>query len=255
MSDTTLYQWRVFCTTTSTYQTVWSTTEPTSCPEDPINHTIDPNQTTIIRKIDDNVITIKEELVPTNGIYKFKGYEYTIPAGTPGDTTVIDITWYYPITLLNGDFDATLDHVGDDIDAYVVPPSPIGAIIANVSSGQTVISVSPTVFDYLIPGYAVKLTDGVNTDDLGECFSTDKNAMTITVQAPTVHAFSAASPTYVLIEVRVVEDLHVRTVKTYEFAKKKMGGKNIPANYPFRIFYKNNSGTQKEFPFNFEYMY
>ena len=128
MSTTTVKNWRVYCTTDSKYETIWSETEPTTCPYDPINHTIDASKTASIETISDHMVTIQEELVATQGIYRFRGYNFTIPAGTPGNVTEIDVTWKRPITLLNGEFDSETDHIGDKISAIVVPPTPIGAI-------------------------------------------------------------------------------------------------------------------------------
>lgn len=251
----TVKKWRVWCDTNSKYETAWAEEEPTTCPYDPINHTIDTSKTAVITTVDEQVVTIKEELVETQGIYRFRGYEFTIPAGTPGATSQLDITWKRPITLLNGEFDAMTEHIGDVISAIVVAPSPIGAITAPVSPNDTVINVSPTVFDYIYNGFNVYLTDGVNIDALGENMSKDSVAGTITVETGAVNTFSPLSPTYIMIDVPVVENLHVRRERTYEFAKKKVGGKMFDTGVIFRILYVNHDGLEKTFTFNFEYMY
>lgn len=255
MSSTTVQKWRVYCTTQSKYETVWSEQEPTSCPYDPINHSIDASKTTSVESISESMVTIKEELVSTQGIYRFRGYDFTIPAGTPGAVVELDITWKRPITLLNGEFDAETVHIGDTISAIVIPPTPIGAITAPVTAGDTVIHASPTVFDHVYNGYNVFLSDGVNTNAVGENMSKDDVAGTITVETPAVNSFSPLSPTYISIQVPVVENLHVKTARTYEFARKKVGGKLIPTGTIFRIYYTNENGTEKDFSFNFEFMY
>jgi hypothetical protein len=255
MSGTSVKKWRVWCTTDNKYEYVWSETEPTTCPYNPISHTIDASKTAAIEIINENIVSIKEELVQTQGIYRFRGYDFTIPSGTPGAVTQLNITWNRPITLLNGEFDAQTAHIGDLITAKVIPPTPIGAITAPVSIGDTVIHASPTVFDNIYNGFNVYITDGVNLDVLGENMSKNDVAGTITVQTAAAHAFSPLSPTYISIDVPVVENLTVKTARTYEFAKKKVGGKMIPAGVTFRIYYTNNSGTQKDFSFNFEFMY
>lgn len=255
MSNNVLSQWQVFCTSNNRNEYVWSETEPTTCPFDPIGHTIDTTKTAIIQKIQNNVFTIQEELVSlTQGIYKFKGYKTAIPPGTPGDVTIINVSWPRPITLLNGDFDSNTNQIGDEINASIIPNTPIGAITATVTAGATVINVSPTVFTHCYNGFKVFLTDGVNMNDLGECMSKNPTAGTITVQTAAVRNFSPLGPTYVLIEAEVVSSLHVTTQKTYEFARKKIGGKTL-SNVVFRIAYKNNSGLAKNFAYNFEYIY
>ena len=255
MTSKIVYYWRVFCQTENAYVFVWSETEPTVCPNDPVNHTIDSSQTTIVQQISDSFIRIQEETTPTQGLYRFQGYEYAIPSGTPGDVTVIDVTWPRGITMLNGDFDATSDHVGDEIDADAAPQSPIGYITQDVAINDTIIHVSATVFEHMSTGFIVTLTDGVNTVDLGECLSKDTVAGTITVETPSSVAFAAATPTYIKITAHVVNNLKVRIARLYAFAKKRRGGKTFPAGVPFRIYYKNNSGVAKSFGFNLEYMY
>jgi hypothetical protein len=255
MSTAIVKRWRVYCTTESKYETVWSDTEPTTCPYDPINHTIDVSKTASIETISENMVKIQEELVATQGIYKFRGYNFTIPAGTPGDVTQYDVTWKRPVTLLNGEFDSETLHIGDKISAVVIPPTPIGAITATVNPGDTVIQASPTVFDHIYNGYNVYLTDGVNLNSLGECMSIDSIAGTITVETAAVNTFSPVTPSYIQIDVPVVENLNVKKSRTYEFARKKVGGKLFDSGVIFRIYYTNNSGSEKEFSFNFEYLY
>lgn len=252
---TTLYQWRVYCTTDQKYETVWSETQPSSCPANPIEHVIDASQTSIVQTIDDNIVTIQEELISTQGLFTAKGYKYEIPASVAGDVTIINLTWKRPITLLNGDFDAVLGNVGDVINAFAVPISPIGYITAQVAPGATVIHVSPTVKEYIYMGFLVTLTDGVQTQEMGECMAIDKVNNTITVETPSAFSFSPSSPTYVKITARVVENLNISTARTYDFARKKMGGKSLQSGVAFSIAYKNNNGLAKPFTFLLEYMY
>jgi hypothetical protein len=243
--------WRVYCNDESAFFQVWSPTEPTACPNN-VAHTIDPDKTTVIDKISKSEVQIQEELVSTQGIYRYQGYKYTIPAGTVGDITVLNLEWDYPITLLNGHFDASLDQVGDVIDGWVVPNTPIGYTTAAVNIGDTLINVSSTVLQYIYIGYTVKITDGVNTVELGECIAKDIVNNTITVQTASSIAFSPGA--YVQIIVKVVDQNYVATNDRYEFAKKKVGGKTLN-DCKFQINYKNNTGLAKDFSFGLEFMY
>lgn len=251
-----VYYWRVYCTTDAKYEYVWSEDEPTTCPTDPVGHSINSADTSAIDQRDPHIVQIQEELVSTQGIYQFVGYETTIPAGTPGDVTPIDLVWPdYPITLMNGSFDAAADQIGDEISVEVAPNQIVGAITANVTASDTVINVSSTVLDNTYVGYRVFLFDGVNMDVMGICTAIDKGAGTITCKTGAVNAFSAVSPTYVMISVDVIKNLHIGAARTYEFAKKKVGGKAIPAGTVTRINYMNNDGVQKQFKYNIELMY
>lgn len=256
MSVSQVKLWRCWCDTESAFVQVWSPDVPTTCPNNN-THTIDQNKTVVIESISKNEVQIQEELVSTQGIYRYQGHKYTIPAGTnPGETTIINLEWDYPITLLNGHFDASLDQIGDVIDGWVVPNTPIGYVTGNVNVGDTVIPVSATVLQYMYIGYTVLIDDGVNSVELGECIGKDIINNTITVQNATTAAFSPPSPNpaYVKIIVKVVDQNYVAANDRYEFAKKKVGGKTIQ-NCKFQINYKNNSGTQKDFSFGLEFMY
>lgn len=247
--------WRVYCNDEAAFFEVWSPTEPTTCPNNN-THTIDPTKTAEIGRVSETEMTVKEELVPTQGIHKTKGYEFNIPAGTPGDLTTFDLTWEHPITLLNGDLDVLTANIGDDVEGWVIPYTPVGAITAPVSVGDTVISVTNTVLQNVYIGFNVVLREVLVTTDLGICKDKDYANGTITVSTPSVNAHNPATPTYVNMIVKVVESLHIRTQRVYEIAKKKLGGKNIDNSKAFfQVRYTNNDGAAKKLAFTFEYLY
>lgn len=254
MSSSTITYWLYFCATENKFYNIWSETAPTVCPTNAA-HIVDNTQTMALQTIDSNVVTIKEELLDTQGIYKYQGYSQVIPAGTPGDVTTINLTWPRQITLLNGTFDGQTANFGDVINADVIPATPIGYLTQNVNVGDTLLHVSPTVVQNVFNGFTVILSDGVNTVNMGECMSIDNVRNTITVQTASTQAFLASSPTYLSISVSVVNNLHVGSVRPYEIAQKKIGGKTIPAGTKFSITYMNNDGQQKNFIFDFEFIY
>ena len=261
MSVKTIYNWELYCATEQTYKTVWSPTQPTVCPTNDA-HTIVTNPgPKIIQTIMNNNVKIIEEDGVTQAIYKFRGfpdppYIQNIPSGNVGNVTIETHSWPYPITLLNGWFIATENMVGDSIDATVGENSVIGVITAPVTPGQTVIPVTSTVFNNLYKGFFVSITDGVQTNLLGECVSLNSGNSTITVATPVSNTFSPLSPTYVRLTVKVVENMHILVGnQRYSFAEKKLGGKYIPSNVPIRVKYTNNSGNAKCFSYNMEYMY
>lgn len=256
MSLGTIYQWRVYCETDAKYEYVWSETPPTTCPVDPVGHTIRPQDTCEIARISPNVTQIQEELVETQGIYQFCGYKAVIPAGSPGAVTTIDHVWSdHSITLMNGTFDATSAQLGDVVNFVVAPNKIVGALTANASIGDTVLHVSPTVTQNIYVGFRVSLFNGPQMNALGICTAKDPVAGTITVKtAPTVN-FAAASPSYIMINVDVIKNLQISSARTYEFARKKLGGKNIPAGTIIRILYTNTNGLEKEFTYSMELMY
>jgi hypothetical protein len=252
---TTLYKWRVYCTTDAKYETVWSPTEPTTCPADPITHSINAALTASFETIAPNTVQIQEEFTNTQGIYQFQGFKDVIPAGTPGATTVINRTWPYGITLLNGGFDSSSAQIGDELSALVAPNTVIGALTVAANIGDTVLHVSSTVMTNMLMGYKVALYNGINMDELGLCVAIDTVNSTITVQTPLTHAFGTSPTSYIMISVEVVKSLYIGSSRTYDFAKKKVGGKYISANTAVRLVYINNDGVQKDFIYYMELMY
>lgn len=253
----TVYHWEVYCLTTKTYQFVWDTVEPTSCPEN-ASHSISTNPgPRIVNKIaQDQVKITEEEALPTQGIYKFKGHKMPIPAGPLGNVTCKDISWPYPITLMNGFFVSNDQMIEDEVNVWIAPNSTIGAIGAPVYTGNTEITVTSTVFDNLWKGWSVNITDGVNNDDLGECIDMNVGNSTITCQIGATNNFNPLSPTYVQMTPKLVEDVCVLAPNVrYPFAEKKIGGRSIPAGATMQIRYTNNDGNAKNFVFFTEYLY
>lgn len=254
MSELTVNKYRISCQTDG-YVYIWSETEPTSCN---INsgHTINTNLTTIVETVDRSVVTLKEETIPTQGYYKARGTCLTISNTNPGDITEYSSSKPYRTSLLEGWFFTETNQIGDYVEVDAAPNSIIGAIGANVAVNDTVITVSPTVFDFLAIGFNVKLFDGTNTADLGECFGINADNSQITVETPSSFAFSAATPTYVQLTVRIIEGFYINAAPVkFEFARKKNGGKTLPPNTPLVVRYHNTTGGAKKFCYVEEIMY
>ncbi len=251
----TLYKWRVYCETDAKYETAWGPDMPTTCPVDPVSHIINQSLTTAVETVDPNRVQIQEEYTNTQGIYQFTGFNSAISSGTPGTVTTINNSWPYGITLLNGGFDAATSQIGDELKVDVAPNTTIGILTVAASAGATVLSVSSTVLTNILVGYKVTIYDGVNTDVLGRCLSKDTVNNTITVETALVHDFGLSPTSYIMITVEVVKSLYIGSSRTYEFAKKKIGGKYIPAGANVRIQYTNNDGVQKNFIYFMELMY
>lgn len=258
MTTQQLKHWRVYCETEDTYREWWLPTDastPTTCPVD-TNHTITNNLTsevaieTIVGRV-----KIEEETIPTQGFFMFEGFKKDID-GNVGSVTTITKSWPYRISLLEGWFYSQDDQVGDMVEAVVGPETVTGAITAPVSVSDTEISVGDTVIENTAVGFRLNLTDGVNVADLGRVLSIDSANSTVSVETPSSHAFSPASPTYVRQNVDIVKMISLNVGKVrYGFAGKKMGGKTLPPNIPLEIRYINVTGGEKSFSYNIEYIY
>ena len=256
MTTRTLYLWEVYCTTTSTYQKVWLETEPTTCPVNS-SHTISTNPgPKIIDEIKENKVRIIEEDGITQGLYKFEGHKITIPSGPSGNVTTRIHNWPFPITLMNGWFNSTNEHIDDEINVTVADGTIIGALQAPLYAGNSTMVVSSTVIDNIYLGYRLDVTDGVNLNDLGYIIDIDNGNAEVTMSESATNTFSPLSPTYVRLTVPVIENFHIPTQNNrYAFAEKKVGGKYIPANTDLCLHYTNNSGNVKALAYNIEILF
>lgn len=129
----TVYNYRVYCTTDSKFVTIWGTEAPTTCPENN-THTIDSNATTILNQISTNTVSIEEETIPTNGYYKLEMIKMTVSAG---ETKTKDITFPYPINILSFFVSTDTSNQGDVISWHVMPKTTIGVLTAAYTAKTT----------------------------------------------------------------------------------------------------------------------
>lgn len=129
----TVYNYRVYCTTDSKYVTTWGTDTPTTCPENN-THTIDQNATTIINQVSTNMVSIEEETIPTNGYYKLEMIKIT---ANVGETKIKDITFSYPINILSFFVSTDSSNQGDIISWYVMPKTTVGVLTSAYTAKTT----------------------------------------------------------------------------------------------------------------------
>lgn len=251
MSQATIYKWRVYCNTEATYHTVWSETEPDYCPVDPVGHTIDANKTTIIEIRKPDLVTIKEEEVPTNGAFQIS----SIAFDASGNMTSQYVHSYpMPVTILSAST-ITLDSMqGDIINVSVAPNTTIGVLTANVSSGIYELPVSQTVIDNTITGLFINLVDASGSVDLGRILVKNTASNTITMHMPTTRSH-AAFTTLVQMTSRFAHNLEVGYAGKYRYAGTKIGGAYLPANTPVLFEYTRTQAGKVRPNFYIEYLY
>lgn len=204
-----------------------------------------------------NAYVVEESLEnKTGGHFAVRDLEASIPSGTPGDWTEHDFSWPFPVSLLAAEWPAVAENDGDEAEVQVAPNTVVGALTANVAAGVKTLPVDATTIANMKVGYAVSITDGTNTDELGYCTKVDKTAGTIDVETATANAFSAASPTYVRLSVKMVPWKRLKgSGFLNEVGHSKIGGSYLAAGKILRIRYRNNSGTEKKFVVGVEYLY
>lgn len=251
-----VYYYKIYCPTESNVQYKWNTSEPTTCNN---GHAIS-GTPIIMDEITSDKVEIKEELpsltdTPTNGTYKFEGFELSVPQSA---NAVMDLSFPYPITLMDGWFYPRECQIGDVIHCTVSPDTIVGIIVAPIYSGNTELTVNSTVIDNVIPGYNLDLFDSqtFTINDVGRIQTIDSANSKITMETAVTNNFTDIGNVYVRLGVSVIKGFKIVTANgRYGFAEKKIGGKYVPANTVIRIDYCNREGNAKVFDFNLEYLY
>jgi len=126
---TTVYKYRVRCTTENAWKIVWGDTDPTVCPTNTI-HTIDTSLTSIIDIVEKQRVSIQEETVPTGGNFQCTSLVINADGGQVGSA---GISWPYPVTALQVDFITSEENAGDVINMYGGKDTIVGNITASVA--------------------------------------------------------------------------------------------------------------------------
>jgi hypothetical protein len=232
----TIYNWRVYCNTEAQNVYGWSETEPNQCFHNN-THEINPLSVSMIEGVVPNEFMLKEEHTPTGGNFRCTSYKIICPPGLSEH----DYSFPHPMTALTTTVQTTPDLLDDVVEVTVAPGTIIGVLTGNISPGTSVIPVSSTVLQYLMIGYYITINDTNNVDDLGRVISIDSVNSTVTVETATVHSFVAASPCYIKMGVKYVDNWVIGPSTQYIIGEGKVGGTYIPANKIIRISYLNNS--------------
>ena len=140
----TYYKYQVKCSTEGAMK-YWiledTASVPTTCPTNTA-HTIDSTYTNIVNVISDNVVTVREESIETDGHF----FTETVRIdATKNTTTTITKSWPYDVSVLAVEFISETTHFDDKLDIYVGEDTIIGYITANVAPASAWVSQNYTV--------------------------------------------------------------------------------------------------------------
>lgn len=246
-----LNNYRIFCITENKFITIWSDTKPITCSNNSLD-TIDLNSITIIDTISSNDVNIIQSSPGSSGDnYRVQAFSMTIPANSQ---TIKDMKWNYPVNVMTVNFCIGSDHVNDLIDGYIAPDTTIGAITKNISQGDSIIHVSPTIFTYLNIGYLITVTNGSQKVNLGECIQLNPTDMTIkcinSANAPILAGAYVQMTIHNIANFIICEPANVVSLAT-----KHLVSTPLPAGIIARLVYTNNSNTDKTFCYYCELLY
>ena len=250
-----LFKYRLKCTTDNKKEYVWledNQPVPTLCPTNSA-HSVDTSETTIVDKIDNTEVIVKEEDIKTGGHFQTKSFDISCDA-TSGWK---EMTFSFPfsISLLSATWICKTENGGDHVQFLVSPDTIIGTITADVAASATVIDVQQSVIDNTFVGANIKLDDGTNADNVGVVISIDKTNNKITIETATTNSFLTATPTYIKQTVEMSPHIRLHGEGPIAIGESKIGGSNIPANTTLKASYNNISATAKTFTFILEYLY
>jgi len=291
---TTIYKYRLRCNTEGTNKTVWSETTPTVCPTGGDSHSIDTTSIVILEENKQDVVILKEELIPTGGNFQCTTLQVVANAGT---TVYGNISWPFNITALGVNFVTEVEHMGDEIEMTVGKDTIIGVttaitnnvvtewisqdyLIGNVVTWthpvigtqvytciqNTIGNASPTSSIYWQHGFEINVSSTVisytmkgyyiklGTEDLGRVLFVNTSNNKIYMERAPTIIYPATS--YVKQTVYVIKDYHIGHPWNRTVGDMKLGGSAIPKNTLVEVKYVNNSlDTTKELIGHTEFLY
>jgi len=253
MSNRVVYRYQLKCLTEELNVFVWSDVPPTTCPNNN-THSIDSTSISIIETVAENTVTVLEEKKPTQGLYRMDGHTFDILPG-PNVTTLCNVSYPYPITAIDMIIQQEGQHYGDIINVVSSPNTIIGVLTNNVSIGDTVLSVSPTVLDIIKLGYSVTLNDGVQQQDMGDVININKTTSQLTINNASTKEFLATSPTMILLNIYLIRNHRMTVTHPLIIGIKKIGGSYIPEGIINQLQYTNLTSDAKKISVSIDILY
>lgn len=200
-------------------------------------------------------VAIREEYGnKTGGNFGSKCISLYIDSSDPGEVSSHNFSFPIPISLFSAQFIGSNECGGDEVEMHVASDTLIGLLTADVAVDDDIITVSPGAYSYLKVGYYMTLTAAPDYNDLGIVMEKQTNNK-IKVQNKATTAFAAATPTYVLMTIKMIPFGRLPASSRLVIGESKIGGTYLPANTTIDIVYKNLDGVAKNLEFWLEYMY
>jgi len=244
---TNVNKYRFFCIEENGYVSQWGTVAPTICPNNHADKTIDLNSITIVEKIETNIIVTDDTSV---GFFCVEQFVHNVPAGSPGDISIFDISWDTNITLWKTVFTPLTENIGDIVNVVAAPDTLIGYATAPITTGDTVISVSPTVLANLHKGFEFVINDGVNKH---VTVALDIDLVLGTVTLKEASAFDYIPGSLLYLGVYLIKNMKIFNTYPISMGDKGLKGKDLLAGTKIRIFHTNGDGLAKVAVWRAEY--
>jgi hypothetical protein len=234
---------------------IWDTTTPTHCPERNNLHHFDLSSITVVDRVEETIVRIKEEDIPTGGRIQVLGKQFEITCAT-GESQIFNFSLPISVNLSSVSIPTYENQRGDYFDFLIAPDTTIGILSESAATGATSIVASQTVIDNIEDGFFITFTDGVNTVNGGQVSSINTETNTVSFETPLTTSFSNMSPTFIKMTVKLGHNIYLGYGSMLRFGDDKVGSSYIPAGTPIRMVYYNMSGNTPKYLTAFgSYMY
>lgn len=254
MSDKVVHRYDTVCYDGIEYihHDHWSQEYPVTCPFGVTGHTV--TMAFSVETISENIQIIEDDTAGTNGTYRARGFDYNVSPGPDTNFQILgEYSASYNIRIYAITVVPSTENIGDTISFVAARNTIVGGLTVPVSSG-TLLNVSPTVISNMKIGYEVSLQIGTGTIDiLGECVAINATGGTITVD--NVIASSYPAGTYVLLTVKRLENIKIKTDTPITFGSNTTGSSLALGGLKGTVLYKNASAVAKEITIYVEQAY
>jgi len=195
----------------------------------------------------------------SNGHYAVRGFTFEAAAN---GTTTFDFSFPFIIDLLEAHCQPEVDHTGDFLSVWIAPDTVFGALGADASAEDTVITVNDV--SNLQVGYHLRV--GSEVDPLPRIVAIDleTNQVTLAYISTTGESaygglsqgYSAAGPTYCSISIPMVSKVPLAGGHDIVLGNSILNTSDLPANTTMRIKYTNiHTSEIHTVRFFIEYLY
>ena len=242
-----LKKWSIFCIDENTWTEGWleGDGEPTVCFNNNL-HLVNENSKKELQSTSLLNVKIQQEDIPTGGFYSVDGYSMTIP---PNSLGVKIITWPFPVTVTVVNIKTTQEQLGDILNTYIAPMTPIGVILTNIEPGVNTVMTNSTVFSILEVGFEVFIAG----EFLGRVINIDRTNLMVTFETACQNFYPLGTVFYA--QSHPIRNFDLGYPNGNELGVSNIGGKYIRAGLPTKIEYQNNSEVEKKFCFTVEYLF
>lgn len=201
---------------------------------------------------DPNLALIDEEPGhKTGGHFRIECAKVDI-TGPTGTIFEYDFMYPHDISTLNLQIIADEECKGEFFDVIVGPDTIVGALTVTAASGDTVITVSPTVVEHVDVGTYIQLFGGA-AHEQSLVLEKDTVGGTLTLQTALTDTY--APGTFVRMYIYMAINFYVPGHQRLPLGTGKIGASYIPANTTTRLYYHKQDAADKTMYVVHEYLY